>query len=234
MQNYHIRAGQVIGRDHLLRQANCQDSYALIEHEDYIIGIICDGCSQGERSEVGAMLGAEYLSRRAAQLLEEGHNAHDLPECLYQDTLSFLENLCTLMPDLQRRIFVQKYLLFTVVGVIIHHETSVLFTAGDGLLVIDDFKTMIDQKNEPTYLAYHLVKGHLPPAYQLPTGFECQTLAKNWQRLAIGSDGFELDLVSELWGQSHPRGLQRKLNYWSNQERRFKDDTTLIVIEKGN
>lgn len=233
MQNYQVRAGQIIGRDHLLRQTNCQDSYALIERDHYIIGIVCDGCSEGERSEIGAALGAEYLSQRASQLLDEGTPTHALPECLYRDTLTFLENLCVLMPDPQRRAFVQKYLLFTVVGVIITPEMTLLFTAGDGLIAVDNFKAMIDQGNEPTYLAYHLVKSHLPSWYQLPPGFECHTMAQNWQRLAIGSDGFELELVSDLWGQAHPRALQRKLNYWSNQERRFKDDTTLIVIEKG-
>ena len=37
---------------------------------------------------------------------------------------------------------------------------------------------------------------------------------------------------TDVWGITHLRGLQRKMNVWSALERRFRDDATLITVER--
>lgn len=66
------RAGRVIGRDHILRAANCQDAFALIERPEVLVGVVCDGCGEGAHSEVGATLGAAFISAQISRLIAEG------------------------------------------------------------------------------------------------------------------------------------------------------------------
>ncbi len=234
MQNLQIRSGQIVGRDHTARQANCQDGIALAATHDYIVAIVCDGCSEGDHSEVGAKLGANYLAEEAARLLETGFCAKDLPSLLHERTVTYLGKVAEVSSPRDKVTFVHHHLLFTIVGCVITPTTSFVFTAGDGMIAVDDHVRCIDQHNQPAYIAYHLIQNALPEDYELTHGFETQFLPDDWQRIAIASDGFEPELLPQAWNQAHPRGLQRKLIYWSNQEKRFRDDATIVTIERQN
>jgi hypothetical protein len=222
-----LRAGQIIGRDHMTRQANLQDSYSVLQTERYSIGILCDGCGEGRRSEVGAALASEYLAGQAAALLNEGHAPDELPALLHERALGFLRGLLKIAQPVQPVRFIHDHLLFTVVGIIASEQGSLIFAAGDGLVVMDDRVLQRDEGNKPSYIAYHLLDG----CERQPT-FDVLPLPSDWTRAAIGSDGFEAELLPQVWGLAHPRGLQRKLNAWSNNERRFPDDATLITLER--
>lgn len=234
MDTLQIRAGQVIGRDHLLRQANCQDGYALIQTEQHIIGIVCDGCGDGKHTEVGAKLAANYLAGQAVDLLSVGHNIEEIPDLLYPCMVQYLKDLIGLTQPRDRLAFLREHLLFTIVGVILSEDDGVIFTAGDGIYAVDSDICEIDQNNEPIYIAYRLLDPTMLNGLSVPNRFEVQRIKPDWQQVMISSDGFETELMSEVWGLNHPRALQRKLNFWSNQEHRLRDDTTLIAIEKVN
>lgn len=226
-----VRAGSIIGRDHMARQANAQDSYAVTQQGNYMIGVVCDGCGSGAHSEVGAKLAAQHITAEARRLLGAGVAPTDAVRALYGSTLRFLDYLTLGVAVSDRAAFVQDYLLFTVVGVIADDTHAVLFSAGDGLLVADAMICEIDQQNAPAYIAYHLVDEVLLGGFQMPDAFEVYA-TDNWSRLAIATDGFERDLLPDVWGLGNPRALQRKLNVWSNIERRFRDDTTIITLEQ--
>ena len=51
------------------------------------------------------------------------------------------------------------------------------------------------------------------------------------QRFAVCSDGFEEELAQQIWNIKHPFTLQRKMNAWSEQYKRFSDDATVIAVE---
>lgn len=227
-----VHCGQIIGIEHRLRQTNCQDSHALIQHDQTTIAIICDGCSEGSHSEVGARLGAAYLAPTAARLLAEGVALAALPGQLHGAALRFLEDLTALMQPAHRAEFIRQHLLFTVVGAIVQADEAIVFYAGDGLIVLDDQTCLIDQGNQPSYLAYHLIPDALEVGFRLALGFEVLRPGAGWRQIAIGSDGFTPELLPLVWGLTHPRGLQRKLNFWGNEERRFRDDATLITLER--
>lgn len=234
MKNIQVCTGQIIGLDHTRRQVNCQDSHTLIESDDYLVGVVCDGCGEGLRSEVGAALATGYIAGQAAGLLEDGFGPEAIPGILHQRTLSYLDNLVALTQPVNRVQFIQNHLLFTIVGLILTEGSGVIFTAGDGLLAMDEETMDIDQSNRPAYIAYHLLQDHLEDRFHLPDGFQVVTLPPDWQRLAITSDGFVPELLPQVWRLKHPRGLQRKLNVWANQERRFQDDATIIAVERFN
>lgn len=226
-----VRAGQVIGRDHMLRQANAQDSYTVMERDGHVIGVVCDGCGGGEHSEVGATLAAQYIAGQVAEMIGSGVTLDNIPGELYGRTVRFLDYLTVGMQPANRTAFIQHYLLFTVVGVIANEHEAVIFSAGDGLVVVDDTVTKIDQSNTPAYIAYRLLDEEQIGGFDMPDGFDVCRLAA-WARLAVASDGFEVELLPEVWGITHSRGLQRKLNMWSNMGRRFQDDATIITVER--
>jgi hypothetical protein len=232
MDTLQVRAGQVIGRDHLLRQANCQDGYALLQTDQHIVGIVCDGCGDGQYSEVGAKLAANYLAGQAVDLLGRGHDIQKIPDLLYRCMTSYLEDLICLTQPRDRLGFLRHHLLFTIVGVILSESGGVIFTAGDGIYAIDGSLRHIDQDNQPMYIAYRLVDPTILGGLVVPNQFDVEVIPADWQRVMIASDGLEVDLVPQVWQLSHPRGLQRKLNLWSNQEHRLRDDTTVITVEK--
>src|SRR4051812_948667 len=97
MSTLTVRAGSVIGNEHILRQTNSQDKYRFAEvqadEKTYLVGVVCDGCSSGLHSEVGAALQAEFIVQETARILAEGYPMEHIPGELYNRTLAFLETL---------------------------------------------------------------------------------------------------------------------------------------------
>lgn len=225
MAKIQAKAGQIIGRDHLLRQANCQDSYALFQSEKTTIGVVCDGCGSGSRSEVGATLTARFAVNMIARFLSDGVGLSCLPHMLKPEIIGYLDSVVKLSQPINPHQFIEDHLLFTLIGVVAQANESIIFAAGDGAIVIDEQIITLEQNNTPDYIAYHLIENLTPPQ-----NFEV-FMTKNWHRLAIMTDGFETELLPQVWKQTHPRGLQRQMNVWSNQEKRFRDDATILALE---
>lgn len=227
-----VRTGQVTGRDHLARRANGQDALAVRAVGGAVVGVVCDGCGSGASSEVGARLAAQFLVDEAARLLAGGCDVAPLPDMLYGALVRFLRGLVALAAPNDLPCYVRDHLLFTVVGVVVSADGGVVFSAGDGLIAVDDHLEQIDQGNRPAYPAYHLVRGTLSDDMALPTTFAVYPLAGGWGRVAVATDGFEAAVLPAVWGIAHERGLQRLMNVWSEKERRFRDDATIVVVER--
>lgn len=232
--------GSVIGYEHQLRQANCQDKYRYAEvnlgGQIYQVGVVCDGCSEGTHSEVGAALLSEYIVREAVRLLAGGCEVAQLPEALYRASVAFLQNLsCQMLgPSASGDTlvnFVRDYLLATVLGFVIGPEQAVIFAAGDGSVMVNEVISVRDQANRPAYLAYALLKpSQLSQAAK--TAFEVYPFETAvLERLAIWTDGFDPALADQTRSLGGPRSLQRKLNVWA-KEKRFTDDATGLVLER--
>lgn len=233
MNTIHCRAAHVTGRDHTLSQRNRQDSHTLIETDEYVIGVVCDGCGEGTRSEVGAALASQFIAGRAADLLHAGICPLRLPPLLYRATVDFLKELLDLVRPTNLKQFSMDHLLFTVLGVVITPTAGAIFAAGDGLITIDNQVYQRDENNCPSYIGYHLFPPtSLAGSRPLECEFDVYPLGPDWRRLAIASDGFELELLPGVWGLKQPRALQRKFNVWSDQDHRFRDDATLLLMER--
>src|SRR5438093_1627062 len=101
MELFNMKAGSVPGKDHLFRQANCQDRYRgknfEVEGKFYQAGIVCDGCGSADGSEVGAALLAEFGVAELERLLVRGVRLEEVPGELYRASLSFLKRLAGLV-----------------------------------------------------------------------------------------------------------------------------------------
>ena len=64
---FGIAGGTTIGSGHAkpgeFGSVNNQDAFSMLHMPDAIIGVVCDGCSGGKHSEVGAKLAAEMLPK---------------------------------------------------------------------------------------------------------------------------------------------------------------------------
>jgi len=234
MEGFRVKTGSIIGRAHSQHQANCQDKFALttekIGEQHYLIGVVADGCGSGKHSEIGAGLLANFLVRETARQLAKGTDLTELPNLLYPAAVCYLKRvLAGLQPGDPANLgqTVADYFLATALGFVIGPEKGIIFTAGDGLLAINETVNVLDKQNYPDYLGYHLLAGSEMPMTFEVTEFEVAEL----ERLAIWTDGLCPEHLPQTWGHQHPRGLQRQLNLLSRSGC-LVDDTTGIVIEK--
>lgn len=224
-----VRGGSIIGRDHMLNQKNRQDAFAIREEPGMVAAFVCDGCGSSEHSEVGAALAAPFLAYYGLDLLRTKERS--LQKCVHlldQHLTNYLWRTLFSQPN-NTIDFVERYLLFTIVGVLVRESEAILLSVGDGIINNDSSVFRIDQDNRPRYFSYNLL-GHREDRNE----FDTWAVSTDWKRLAIATDGFEPNLfpelpVSEL---NRPNSLQRKLNKWSNMDRRFNDDATVVIVDR--
>ena len=235
-----------LGRNHGIVSKNCQDAIGVFDGEQngnrLLYGIICDGCSEGASSEVGANLAKNFLVREIFDQLVKGTSLYDLPEILYWNLIA---NLRSVVDNIRFRTpadridFIKNNLLFTVVGFVVTPKETLIFITGDGLYIANDLIVHVDANDEALYPGYHLVDRSAllaPPTTVLPTNFDYEVYQTPLLfRIAIGSDAWkqEQELLYQIWGlgRKDKSELQRKINRWSDKEHRFKDDVSLITVE---
>jgi len=155
---FQIASGSIAGRDHVNDGKNNQDAAFWMQTETATVLLVCDGCSSGEHSEAGAFFGARIVTD--AILTSAERFSADLrvePERVLEEArLTALARLRELT-RLTRLDGIQE-LLFTIVGVLITQQTTVLFSIGDGVIAVNG--EVIDigpfPGNAPPYLAYGL------------------------------------------------------------------------------
>ena len=83
--NTNTAAASVIGARHQRAGRNGQDAAVVVTGEDVAIAVVCDGCSSGASSEVGARLGAMVFAQKLRARLEAGECVRLSCEGLRQD-----------------------------------------------------------------------------------------------------------------------------------------------------
>lgn len=258
LEGFWLRKGSVPGYKHLRKGINNQDAYfvdqMVIDEVPYLYGAVGDGCSlggkkvargQSVRTEVGAVLLTSFIRSEVPLLLASHVPVNQFPQSLYHRCVSYLANVARTTvvggPQVQWD-FIERNLLATVIGFVMNQKVLVTFAAGDGMIIIDDKVTAIDQKDRPTYLAYHLVDRTIlgPAADKLPTSFDWAVYPMlEINRFAICTDGIEEawqkepGIINNIWGYESqaPAGLQ----WWLNKGARvllFGDDCTVIGVNR--
>lgn len=196
---FELAAGSVAGRVHRDRGRNNQDAYGIRATDDHIVAVVCDGCSSGPYSEVGARLGPDLVIQSVERTLREwGPDERRLTEPAFWNvvrgaTLWRLERLVLEIGGEPAEI-VERYFLFTIVGAVLTPGESALFSVGDGVFAVNGDVTRIGPfpGEAPPYLAYGLFD-HLPPgrsAWRLDRHVPTEEL----ESFLLGSDGVA-DLV---------------------------------------
>jgi len=187
---FDIAAGSVIGRDHQLAGRNNQDAYAWAYLEHALLAVVCDGCSSGKHSEVGAQLGARLVVAALTRALSGP--ALSFWQQVRHDVLAQLRCLAEQMGGCLAHT-VQDYLLFTVVGALVTPRQTVLFSLGDGVMLVNGDPIPLGPfpDNAPPYLAYALLDSHSgsAPVWEFQIQRTLPTTAL--QSLVLGTDGVE-------------------------------------------
>jgi hypothetical protein len=189
LPRYEIAAGTVQGASHRRAGKNSQDAFGWALSDEGLIAVVCDGCSSGRHSEVGAQLGARLLLNALYRELPLRDEDPSLWQRLQENVLSSLRIVAELLGG-ELDAAARDYLLFTVVGVLITPRTSWIFVLGDGVVFVNEQRVALGPyaDNAPPYLAYRLFEATHPtksvellPLCQLPTS--------ELRSVLIGTDG---------------------------------------------
>lgn len=244
-EQFNLSRAQIIGRNHLLSGRNSQDAAVSssfeVDGKRVFYGVICDGCSEGIDSEVGAKLAASFIGRQIEILVKSRVPVAKIPSILHKRTIVFLRKLLgkiSFDSPLSRIDYIKNNLLFTIVA-FINAEETIIFALGDGVVLVDEKVIVRDENDTPSYIGYNLIDRKFlnPGASVLPQNFDTIIIPANgFKRLGIASDslGQELEVVNALWVNEKPLSLQKKVNAWSLVEHKFKDDLSIILLEKVN
>jgi hypothetical protein len=207
-----VIGGSVPGTRHTLPGSpgwkNNQDAFAwqYRPDDDVLVAVVCDGCSAGEKSEVGAELTAKYVLQSVFAELDnddpENRDGFSWDSVLYAvgAKLDYLaEDLLNngSQDDLSKELtkIIEQYFLSTIVGVLITPEEITIFSMGDGVFAVDgEFQTLGPfPDNKPPYPM--LATKKLREYNYMVSKFRVQTFTDpSIQTILIGSDGV-LDMI---------------------------------------
>lgn len=228
MDGWIVSGASVVGRDHVVLGRSAQDALAAGARGELAWGVVCDGCGEGARSEVGAGLAAAIVGAELARRLAGGAPPAEVPEAAVRALLGALGAVAAAVGGDDREAvgrFVREHLLATIVGFCARGEDVVVFACGDGAYAVDGEVTVIDEEGRPSYPAYALLDGGAPRVATRAVR------ARGGARVAVATDGFDVALVPEAFG----RGAHA-LKRWMNVRARggaFRDDATIVTAERA-
>lgn len=165
-QRWSLAGGTIVGRDHVgmggtLTGVNNQDAMFAMMADDYFLGIVCDGCSEGTNSEVGAKFLARIVAKAVLKYRKDGTFRSVLPkiqEEIISEMRSYAEGLAIEGTVWSVPKVAEQFFLATILGLYISENESVFFGIGDGAYGYDDRIKVLKPfgENDPAYIGYHL------------------------------------------------------------------------------
>lgn len=169
---FGFAGGSVVGRSHRLAGKNNQDACCCLCEKEWTIAVVCDGCSSGEHSEVGAQIGARLIAQMLAGAIRrelhrgkpEDSSHGDMEALLEHVRRSVLMRLLPLAKSMGGSLSwtINNYFLFTVVGALLTPSGGIFFSLGDGVIVVNEEVIVLGPfpANAPPYLGYGLLEGN--------------------------------------------------------------------------
>lgn len=204
-----------IGYDHIEGGRNCQDFGVIGNKFSYI----CDGCSEGEHSEVGAKLFCHLIQRY-----------HDI-----NDTFKQLTDLFYKEPKALR-----NYLCFTVLKLNKMASDFCITYCGDGYIILQDYDGNItfeelSDGEYPKYYVYNYIDEKYLKHYKDGVYFLRNEYSKDdYAKVGIASDGLRFilranDDLKHEFIECLKSGKELKTKLFINRNYKiFKDDITII------
>lgn len=176
------------GADHVRTGRANQDAFTWRRGERALVAVVCDGCGSGRHSEVGAKLGARLLTEAAVRLLDAGASAAEPATWsrVRRDLLAQLRLVANAMGG-SLTDTVADYFLFTVVGVAVTPDWTVVVAAGDGVIAVNGTARQLGPfpGNQPPYLTYDLASDQPGP----PLAIEARVPTSQVRSILVGTDG---------------------------------------------
>ena len=215
---FRVASASTIGAHHARLGRNGQDAAAAWTDCGAAVVVVCDGCSAGASSELGARLGAGLVVHALARRLANGAAVDDpaLWAAMRADVVQAISELVARQPG-DRTAAIAEHWLFTIVAAAASGDRGVLWILGDGAYAIDGAPVTVGPfaDNQPPYLGYDLI-GEPRPAQLVvaPAG---------WTSLAVATDGvLDAGLAPLIAPRfvAHPDALRRRLAVLARAEQR--------------
>ncbi len=206
-----------IGFEHLESGMNCQD-YGFERPWE---AIVCDGCSQGEHSEVGAKLYCYLAGER-----------HMIRRRVFEKILNmFDDNFPHTMLD---------FLCFTILELTVSPKDFIVNYCGDGYIILQDnegnitFEELSDGEF-PKYYIYNYIDADYLQHYKDGVSFSQKTYpTSEYKKVGIASDGLRYILqadeeLKQEFINCLKSGRELKTKLFINRNHKiFKDDVTIV------
>lgn len=202
-----------MGKHHLEYGQNCQD-FGMVKGNRKMV---CDGCSQGAHSEVGA--------KAFVHLTKRGYGLEKA-----------FERLTELFG--QQAKDVKDYLCFTILSVEEREDDFRLTCCGDGYVILEDLKGQItflelSDGEYPQYYAYNYVDRRKMNRYRDGVPMKERIFPKEqYRRVGVATDGLRYVAgtagLSEAFIQALQSGREVQVKRFVNKYQDFlKDDLTI-------
>lgn len=250
-----IRSGTIVGKQHIKKNTNNQDSYFLkrinIRQKEYIYGAVFDGCTNRRikisNNEVGSILLSQFIESEVKYILQSGVNLLEIPNILYPRCIGYLNNILrlTILGGISENCqFIQRNLMSTILGFIFDtkEEYLIIYSSGDGLIIKDKMYQNLGEKlyeNTPQYIGYHLLDKELvPDNFNIDSEFSINFgTTKYLNRFALSTDGLneigkDWNLLNNIW--TYESKCKSGLQWWLNKNKSlFSDDCTIVSFSKN-
>lgn len=198
-------AAAVTGARHLRAGRNGQDAAAAWSADGRGAIVVCDGCSGGAHSEVGAKIASQLA---IAYLAASRDGVRDVWAGLRAALVAQIGQLVEAMPGDRVRAL-HDHFLFTIVAAAWCDDEVAVWAVGDGAYALGDRVHVLAPAadNAPPYVAYDLL-GDVRPAHFISSDASCGSLLVATDGVAeLGVDRF---LGVERYF-THPDALRREL-----------------------
>ena len=233
MNTIEIAGGSVAGRAHLRAGRGSQDAMAWRAGE-VAIAVVCDGCSGGARSEVGAAIGARLWIAALAERIDAGSDLDDgaLWDGARDAVVARLADLAGAMDGPPEKNVTSHFLFTSVIAAWTERKVAVR-AIGDGAFAIDGELHALGpfDDNAPPYVGYAIVGA--PPAWSCARVVAADEL----DRVLLATDGATpLDLPAiardDRWFRN-PDALRRHLFVSDRDQVSLADDATIVVMRRA-
>lgn len=233
--------GSVAGRGHRRVGRGSQDAVCVRRGAHGVVAVVCDGCSAGAGSAVGAGVGARLVAAEVARRLEQPVDdlaLMALPGRVWGALVDELGRLAARWAVDDDGAVIADALLFTVQVAVISDAGGIIFGVGDGRVRLDDEELTIGGASDgaPDCPAYALLPGLSAHAtLRVHRHLSADDVA-HLQTLLIGSDGaLELpaDVVAGLGTDDalllNPSLATKRLLAGPGTE----DDCTVVILRRA-
>lgn len=200
------------GVAHRLENQNNQDAICIEFNNNYIAGVVCDGCTGTHNSlrnsfsnnEVGAKLFSKKIieiikNNVADNQLRNGELVNRISEGLISDFSRLVDAMCPNSEE-DKEVFIFDFLMTTIIGFVVTSDKYIVFNCGDGIFGVNERVSEIQESGK--YFSENLLKVCCPSKY---ANMEGQTELKvcaegsssDLDNIFIASDGL-LPLVLDF------------------------------------
>lgn len=215
-----------LGSGHSEIGMNCQDATG--QSED--LKVVCDGCSEGKHSEVGAKLFCHLLIKKYEKMKILGKTHFNIEAMIH----SVMDMLVTMIGNDPETI--KNYLSFTILVV----YENIIYYCGDGYFITqENDKIQIRKLSDgeyPKYLAYNYISKDRMKEYGNGVEIQCLPYNKYMDKVGIASDGIRFvadrsddDPLKQEFIDILLSGRDMKMKLFFNRNASiFKDDFSIV------